>query len=276
MFPAQVVRGAEPSSIRLSLPGRKGRKVPAERSEAIVLHTYNLTESSKIVVLLTPVRGKVRAVAKGVRRTRSKFGSALEPISHVEAQIHFKEGRDLQNLSQAETRESFGTVRSDLRRLGMASIMCELMELFVQENEEAGRQFVLLLLSLRALGGMTKNYSSLLISFYMRLLDISGLHPELGCCVSCRGPLKNVAYLSAASGGALCGKCSAGKGEKVSAGSLKIVERLESADWHLVERIRLPETTADEILSALNAYLLHHTGRELRSAKFLRSLAHLK
>lgn len=249
--------------------------MPAEKTEAIVLHTYNLTESSKIVVLLTPLRGKVRAVAKGVRRTKSKFGSALEPVTHVEAQVHFKDGRDLQTLSQAETRESFPTIRSDLSRLGLASVMCELMEQFVQEDEESARLFVLLLISLKTLASMSKNYETLLISFYLKLLDISGLLPELSQCVRCKGGLRELAYLDAGAGGALCGGCSAGAGEKVSVGSLTIMRRLLSSDWTMLERIRLGGPSAEEILSALNAYVRYHTGRELRSARFLRSLSNL-
>jgi DNA repair protein RecO (recombination protein O) len=247
-----------------------------EKSEAIVLHTYNLTESSKIVVLLTPLKGKVRAVGKGVRRTKSKFGSALEPITHIEVQIHSKEGRELQTLSQAETRESFPSIRSDLSRLGLALVMCELMEQFVQENEESSRPFVLLLLSLKTLESMSKNYGSLLISFYMRVLDISGLPPELNHCVSCKHKLQNHAYLDPSAGGALCGRCSAGMGVKLSAGSLTIMQRLFASDWTMLERIRIPTPSAHEILSALNAYLYHHTGRELRSARFLRSVSNLK
>ncbi|RJP74048.1 MAG: DNA repair protein RecO [Candidatus Abyssobacteria bacterium SURF_17] len=244
-----------------------------EKTDAIVLHTYNLQESSKIVVLLTPVRGKVRAVAKGVRRTKSKFGSALEPVTHIEAQIHYKEGRDLQTLSQAETRESFQPIRSDLTRLGLASMMCELMEQFVQEDEESSREFVLLLLSLRTLATIVKNYESLLIAFYMKLLDISGLLPEVNCCVRCKGGLQGNTYLDAGAGGALCARCSAGMGEKVSAGGLKMMQRLHSADWVMLERIRLPKASADEVLGALNGYVLHHTGREVRSGKFLRALS---
>ena len=250
--------------------------MPTEKSEAIVLHTYNLTESSKIAVLLTPLRGKVRAVAKGVRRTKSKFGSALEPISHVEVQIHFKEDRDLQTLSQAETRESFSPIRSDLSRLGVASVVCELMELFVQENEESSRPFVLLLLSLKTLAGMSKNLASLLISFYMRLLDISGLLPEMSHCVRCKQRLQNYGYLDGGAGGVLCHRCSAGAGEKMSAGSLRIMQRLFTTDWGMLERTRVPAASADEILRALNTYMSYHTGRELKTAKFLRSLSHVK
>lgn len=247
-----------------------------EKSEAIVLRTYNLTESSKIVVLLTPVRGKVRAVAKGVRRAKSKFGSALEPITQIEAQVHFKDGRDLQNLSQAVTRESFPAIRSDLSRLGLASVMCELTEQFVQENEESSRPFLLLLLALKTLSAMTKNYGSLLISFYLRVLDVSGLLPEIDQCVSCGRELQSHSYLDASSGGALCNKCSAGMGVRVMAGSLKIMRRLLASEWAMLERIRVSESSADEIMGALNAYIFHHTGRELKSAKFLRSVSHLK
>lgn len=249
--------------------------MPVEKLEAIVLRTYNLTESSKIAVLLTSERGKVRAVAKGVRRTKSKFGSALEPITRVEAEVYFKENRDLQTLSQAATRESFPAIRSDLTRLGTASVMCELMEQFVQENEESNRTFVLLLVSLKTLESMSKNYGSLLIAFYLRMLDVSGLMPELGRCVGCGGALAGHAYLDAGSGGALCSRCSAGAGVRIRAGSLTIMQRLLATDWPLLERTRVAASSADEILRALGAYVVHHTGRELRSVKFLRKVSAL-
>jgi DNA repair protein RecO (recombination protein O) len=247
----------------------------AEKLEALVLRTYNLTESSKIVVLLTSLKGKVRAVAKGVRRAKSKFGSALEPITHVEAEVYYKENRDLQTLAQASTRDAFSSIRSDLKRLGVASVMCELMEQFVQENEESSRPFVLLLVSLKTLENMSKNYDSLLIAFYLKILEISGLLPEMDRCVRCSGELKHHAYLDAASGGALCSRCSSGMGEKVKAGSLKIMQRLLSTDWPLLERTRVPASSVTEIMRALDAHMSHHTGRRLKSTKFLRSVSNL-
>jgi len=177
-----------------------------EQLKGFVLHTYNLTESSKIVVLLTPERGKVRAVAKGVRRTKSKFGSSLEPLTYVEVQVHFKEGRDLQNLYQAETRDAFPEIRSDLRRLGLASLMCELMEQFVQENEEAGEYFFLLAASLKLLSGMSRNYNSLLIFFYLKLLDISGLLPDFSRCARELAAVVGLLYPVTEAGGLACGQ----------------------------------------------------------------------
>ncbi len=248
----------------------------AEKTEAIVLHTYNLTESSKIVVLLTSLRGKVRAVAKGVRRTKSKFGSALEPMTHIEAQLHIKENRDLQTLSQAVTLEPFAPIRADLTRLGLASVMCELMEQFVQENEDAGRSFVLLLVSLEALARMSKNYTSLLIFFFLKTLEISGLLPALDGCARCGRNLEKTARLDAGSGGLLCSGCSAGLGERMAPGSIKIMRRLLTTKWAMLERIRVPSSAADEILHALSAYIAYHTGRELKSMRFMRTVSSLK
>jgi DNA repair protein RecO (recombination protein O) len=244
-----------------------------EHLEAIVLHTYNLTESSKIVVLLAPERGKVRAVAKGVRRTKSKFGSSLEPITHVAAQVHFKEGRDLQTLSQAETKDAFPSIRSDLKRLGLASVMSELMEQFVQENEEANSYFLLLLSSLKMLSNISRNYETLLIFFYLKMLEIAGLLPDFSHCARCKAPARDPSYLDAGTGGVLCSACSAGMGERISAGSLKIMGSLINIDLELLERIRIPAPSAEEMLHALNAYVFYHTGRKLRSAEFLREIS---
>jgi DNA repair protein RecO (recombination protein O) len=243
-----------------------------ERTEAIVLRTYNLTESSKIVVLLTPARGKVRAVAKGVRRTKSKFGSSLEPITHIDAQIYIKEGRELQNLAQAETREAFASIRSDLKKLGLGSLMCELVEQFAQENEESSAYFLLLSISLQALASVSKNHESLLLFFYLKLLAVSGLLPDLSRCARCQSAVQGPAYLDAGEGGILCNACSAGKGERLSAGSVKILERLSVIDFGMLERTRIAASSIEEMLNALNMYIFFHTGRQLKSAGFLRDI----
>ena len=96
------------------------------RDEAIVLRTYKLGEADRIVVLFTKARGKVRAVAKGVRKTKSRFGARLEPTSHVALQLY--EGRELDTITQAETLDHFRPIRDDLDRLGRASSMLEAVD----------------------------------------------------------------------------------------------------------------------------------------------------
>jgi DNA repair protein RecO (recombination protein O) len=110
----------------------------------------------------------------------------------------------------------------------------------------------------------------------MKLLEISGFLPEVNHCVGCSQTLRNQAYLDAGAGGALCSKCSGGRGRSISIGSLKIMRRLVSTDWTMFGRTRIPASSSDEILSALSSYTTYHTGRELRSAKFLEAVAKLK
>ena len=121
------------------------------RDEAVVLRTYKLGEADRIVVLLTRARGKVRAVAKGVRKTKSKFGSRLEPTSHVAVQLY--EGRELDIVTQAETIDQFRAVRDDLDRIARASAMLEAVDQLAQEGEVNPRLYQMLLGALRTLDG---------------------------------------------------------------------------------------------------------------------------
>ena len=103
------------------------------REQGIVLRTYRLAEADRIVVFLTSGRGKVRAVAKGVRRTTSRFGARLEPTTHLSLQLY--EGRDLHTVTQAEVVDGFHAVRGDLDRLGPATTLLEIADQVAQEGE---------------------------------------------------------------------------------------------------------------------------------------------
>ena len=107
------------------------------RERGIVLRTYKLGEADRIVVLMTESRGKVRAVAKGVRKTKSRFGGRLEPMSHVALLLY--EGRELDIVSQAESIDHFRTIREDLDRLSQAVTMLEVVDQVAQERESAPR-----------------------------------------------------------------------------------------------------------------------------------------
>ena len=109
--------------------------MPLYRDVGVVLRTYKLGEADRIVVLCTQGRGKVRAVAKGVRKTKSRFGSRLEPGSHVSLQLY--EGRELDIVSQAELVESQQALRDDLDRLGRAAAILEAVDQVSQEGEGA-------------------------------------------------------------------------------------------------------------------------------------------
>src|SRR5688500_4363519 len=130
------------------------------REQGIVLRTYKLGETDRIVNLLTQGRGKVRAVAKGVRRPGSKFGGRLEPFSHVDLQLY--EGRNLHIINQAELITSFSAAREDFALAACGSAMVEAADRIAQEDERSNRLVLLLLDGLRALATQPPQPSAVL------------------------------------------------------------------------------------------------------------------
>ena len=158
------------------------------RDRGVVLRTYKLGEADRIVVFLTRGHGKVRAVAKGVRKTKSRFGGRLEPASHVD--VLFYEGRgELDIVSQAETVDHFRTLRDDLDRLGRAISMLEAADQFSLEREVNARLYDLLVGALRTLA--RQDAPLVVPGFFLKALALEGFRPQVDACVACgdEGPL---------------------------------------------------------------------------------------
>lgn len=177
------------------------------RDAAIVLRTYKLGEADRIVVLLTRRGGKVRSVAKGVRRTRSKFGSRLEPGSYIDVQLH--EGRgDLDIVTQAETLSNHRRTREDLRRLTHASALLEAVDQLALDREPNRRLFDMLIGGLRTIE--EEDPALVVGAFYLKLLSNEGVEPELSSCIECRssdGPF----VWAVDAGGIRCRSCGSGR-----------------------------------------------------------------
>lgn len=176
------------------------------REHAIVLRTWKLGEADRIVSFVTRGRGKVRAVAKGVRRTKSKFGGRLEPTSHVAAQ--FYEGRNLDIVLQAESIDQFPGFRTDVERFSRASAMLEVVDQVVQEHETNPQLYDLLLGALRTLA--RENAALVLPGFFLKLLALEGQRPVLDHCAECGAEDELVAF-SFLDGGVLCVDCRRGR-----------------------------------------------------------------
>ncbi len=151
------------------------------RDRGVVLRTYKLGEADRIVVMLTPGHGKVRAVAKGVRRPKSRIGGRLEPLSHVELLMY--EGRQLDIVSQAETIEPWRRLHEDLACLGQGLAMAEVTEQVAQEREPSEDLYRMMVGALRAL--VREPGPLVLASFYWKLLSLDGAGPMLDCCAGC-------------------------------------------------------------------------------------------
>ena len=155
------------------------------RDDGIVLRTQDLGEADRIVTILTRRTGRIRAVAKGVRRTKSRFGARLEPFTHVDLQLHT--GRSLDYVTQAETVRAYGEpLAADYPRYTSGTAMLETAERFTPvEKEPALRQFLLLVGGLRALGEGAHDPRLVLDAFLLRSLAVAGYAPALAECALC-------------------------------------------------------------------------------------------
>jgi DNA repair protein RecO (recombination protein O) len=151
----------------------------------VVLRTYKLGEADRIVAILTRGHGKVRAVAKGVRKTKSRFGGRLEPASHVDLLLY--EGRgELDIVSQAETIDHFRPLRDDLDRLGQAVAMLEAADQLSLEREPNRRLYDMLVGALRTLAA--RQAPLVVPAFLVKALALEGFRPEVDACVACGEP----------------------------------------------------------------------------------------
>ena len=177
------------------------------RDQGIVIRTWKLGESDRIIVIITEDNGKVRVVAKGVRKTRSKFGGRLEPTSHVSLQL-FRGKGDLGIVTQAETIDRFQNIRSDPDLFSDASSMLEVVDHVAPDESPDPKRYKMLLGALRTLD--EKNPPLLVPAFFLKLLDHEGLAPELGFCAKCLGT-ENLVSISVSEGGDFCGKSPRGR-----------------------------------------------------------------
>jgi DNA repair protein RecO (recombination protein O) len=232
------------------------------RDTAVVLRTHKLGEADRIVVLMTRGHGKVRGVAKGVRRTTSKFGSRLEPGSHIQVQLH--EGRgDLDIVTQAETIEPHRRTREDLTRLSRASSLLEAIEQLAQDREPTPRLFDMLVGGLRTVE--ERNPAMVSAAFYLKLLAAEGLAPELDLCVECGEPGDEL-YWALEAGGVRCGSC--GGGRPVSGAALAVSRAVLNGGLSAV--LDLPEDAVTHEVEALATTALEaHVERRLRSLRLL-------
>jgi DNA repair protein RecO (recombination protein O) len=231
------------------------------RDSGVVLRTYRLGETDRIVVLMTAQHGKVRAVAKGVRKTKSRFGSRLEPLSHVALLMY--EGRQLDVVNQAESVDHFRAVREDLDRLTRAMALLEVVDQVAQEGEPNTRLYQMLVGALRALAAHSAPL--LVAAFYWKVLALEGMRPELDTCVSCGSPGPMVAF-DVGEGGVHCRTCR--RGRAIGDDAVELLRRLLGGD--LVGVLAEPASPATHEVEVLATEAMeYHLERRLRAVTLL-------
>jgi len=232
------------------------------RDEAVVLRTVRLGEADRIVTLLTRRHGRVRAVAKGVRRTRSRFGARLEPATVVDLQL--AEGRSLDIVTQAETLAPYGaSLASDYPRHTAAASMLEAAErLSAEEREPALRLHLLLVGALRTLVEREHATSLVLDAFLLRGLAVSGYGMALNSCARCGAP-GPFAALSVPAGGVVCPVCRPAGAVRLSPLTVDLLAALLIGDWGVADGSDARQRR--EASGVVAAHLQWHLERGLRS-----------
>jgi DNA repair protein RecO (recombination protein O) len=238
-------------------------------TEAVVLRSMRLGEADRIVHLYTLERGRIGAVAKGIRKTKSRFGARLEPLSHVGLQLHQGSG-ELQTVTGVDLRRSHAEVRADGYRLNVGLIGAEAMLRLFTEQEKNERAFTALTRFLDALDEPQERRATrpaldaLALAFQLKLLWVSGYLPHLTSCVECGADDATLVGYSPQAGGAVCRACAKGARSLTPAGIAAIEELLGRplAEAHAVQ---LSERAARDALTVVTASYEYNGGFRLRT-----------
>ena len=234
----------------------------SRRDTAVVLRTMRYCEADRIVTLLTLDGGKVRAVVKGVRRTKSRFGTKLDPFEHVGVQLW--EGRgELQTVTQADLVESFAGIARDYDAYVCAQTMCEMVDATTPDHEPNERMAALLLAGLRSLAARVDDGRGaphvLRPAFLLKVLGVSGFGPGLRHCVHCGGD-EGLQAFSLPAGGVVCGACRAPGDASVDREGVLLLQHLWRTPLDALE-----PTGTGEIDGLVQRAVEYHLERRLRT-----------
>jgi DNA repair protein RecO (recombination protein O) len=235
------------------------------RDQGVVLRSIKLGETDRIVTILAQGSGKVRAVAKGVRKPGSRFGARLEPTTHIAFQC-YRGRRDLDVVTQVETIEANRALREHYGCLTHAVSMLEAADQVAQEREPNPALYRMLVGALRTLAGAPSPLVS--AAFFWKLLSLEGVHPMLDACARCGTDEGPFPAFDLTEGGVLCATCGRVAGRRLPPETLDLVRRILGGDLRGV----LAESSSAESLDTERlavTSLEHHLERRLRSAALL-------
>lgn len=245
------------------------REARSYRAQAIVLGHIEYGEADRILKLFTYEKGKITAIAKGVRKIRSRKAGHLEPFTRVN--LFLAKGRGMDIITQAETVDGYLNLREDLQRVAYASYVVEVLDRFTYEEGPNVGIFRLLVNTLSRLEGQS-NLGTVVHYYEIRLLDLLGFRPQLFECVDCRKPvLAEDQYFSPLVGGVVCPQCGRMRPEAwpIPQDVLRYFRHLQRSNWVKVQEMGIPEGIEAGLADLLERYLTYLLERKLNSPDFL-------
>lgn len=268
----------------------ESRRQRLYRTPALVLKRQDFGEADRILTLFTPDQGKVRVIAKGVRKITSRKSGHVELFTY--STLLIAKGRNLDIVTQAETIKPFRLLRENLSRITYAYYIAEVVDQFTEDRDENRPLFDLLLATLQALEE-TDDIRRTVRYFELRLLDLVGYRPQLFRCVQCNKEIEPVEnYFGMGAGGVVCPDCVVSTTEgafirdrqatygsvpalvrPISVNALKVLRFMQRESYPTVAQVNIHRGTHNEMERLLHHYLTYLLERELKSVEFLETLS---
>ena len=240
------------------------------RTEAIVLRHKDWGEADRMLWLYTPKVGKVQAIAKGIRKIRSRKAGHLEPFTHVN--LLLARGRDFMIVTQAETLDPFLNLRQDLIHVGYAAYVIELIDRFTYNEDENQQLYRLLKETISRIN--TEKEPAIPVRYYeIHLLDLLGYRPQLFNCVRCEAVIQpEDQYFSISLGGVLCPRCGpkVPDASQISMNILKYLRHFQRSSYSKVSHTRLTPELNRNLEALMQSYFTYFLERNLNTPIFIR------
>ena len=245
--------------------------MPTHEAEAIVLRQYSLADADRIIVFVTREYGKIRAVGRGVKKTKSRLAACLEPLNHIRLRFYAKEGADLCRILQCETVHTYLGKTPSLEQIYGFSYFAEIIQEFVEENNPNPLFFRLFLAVLNT--GETQGIGEALIRYFeFWTLKLSGLLPNYDSCSKCGKYVKDDGFYAwIESGEGRCRSCGGNKGVWIQPAAAETLRRLAEPPERFV-RLELPEPAGRDLERLAQKLLELHLERRLKSYPALREM----
>lgn len=244
------------------------------KTEAIVLNTTDFGETSLITNFFTRDFGKLSGILKGIKKDPAKFASTLEPFSYNDIVFYKKRNSSLHLVTQCDLKDNFDVIRQNITKIGVGSLMMELLDVFMPQEDRNEDIFNLVLTTLFELK-INKDTDKIMTIFKIKILALSGFRPRFDSCVLCGLRILGQSKFSLSLGGLLCMRCQQKdlSARSIFRGTIASILHIQKNDLKNNLNLGMNPQIKRELDSILNSFLNFHLGKELKSQKILNKLS---